>query len=184
MKPNMPETVFLEEKQTSLITTDIIIPAYTSLNSGLIVELKLTAKKVEALQINAKGSVAFALEKSLLRLIEIMSSMKKSWGCLRSLEYSLESTDSNFLIKDARSASLALAIALLNIYREVNDKPQLNVFVATGIVRIDGTIEASKMEMKKQASFKQSKHAHKQFITSDKCEHLLDLEALMMKYQP
>lgn len=59
-------------------TSIVNIPAYDAFNNGLVIEFQLTAISRGDFLINATGTVAAALQRNLKRIIEIMSSIKKS----------------------------------------------------------------------------------------------------------
>ena len=123
-------------------TSIVNIPAYDASNNGLVIEFKLTAIPNGAFLINANGKVATALQRNLKRIIEIMASIKKSWECLESMSYLLECTSNQFVVKDSKSSSMALSIALINLYRAIQGQPQVSGLSGTGILRIDGSFDS------------------------------------------
>ena len=93
-----------------------------------------------------------------------MTSINNAWKPLHALEYLLEDDETRFLVKDARSAGLSLAIGLLNIHRAIHQKPQISTFIGTGILRIDGSIEATHKEDIKQTAIKATQHQRLPYI--------------------
>lgn len=79
------------------ITFDIIIPAFDLNHQGLAVHLKLVAEQKSDFKITTNGIIAKSLEKSFIRVIHIMSSLKSSWQCLENYHYLLKSFDENFI---------------------------------------------------------------------------------------
>lgn len=161
----------------------INIPAYDASNNGLLIEFKLTILPDSSFQIKTIGKVAAALYKNFSRIIEIMSSMKPSWQRLESIGYKLESNNDLFLVKDSKSSSMALSIALINAHRALNGKPQIPGLSGSGILRIDGSFDSAHLEETKYLAAKQHmKHLHK-FITAQECSHLFALEKLINQYE-
>jgi len=155
------------------------IPAYNASHAGLIIELELKAMSDNAFLINSTGEVAIALQRSVRRIIEIMSSMKKSWRCLEYARYWLTCHSHPFIVRDAKSAGMALSIALLNICRSMQGKPQVQGLSGTGVLRVDGSFDCSHREEEKyRAARKNLKYLNK-FITPHESASLLDLENLM-----
>lgn len=164
-----------------MITTDITIPAYDTKNIGLTVELEIIAKPFNTLMIHGDGIVAISLQHNFQRIIEIMCSIHEAYAILKCQYYRI-SCHRNFKVNDARSSSLALSIALLNIYREINGHQQINNITGTGLLRIDGSFEQTYLEQQKQiAVINNSKN--KNFITSNQCTHLFELENILNQYQ-
>ncbi len=161
------------------ITTKIRIPAYSAKNTAFLIELDLKATSHKKLLFKTSGHIATALKRALKRAIEIITSIHHAWKPLCMFEYALKSHDTHFLVKDTRSAGLSLAIGLLNVYRALNHKPQINAFIGTGILRIDGSIESTHKE-----EIKQTVIPNQKLITSNICPHVFELEKLMDKYQP
>lgn len=90
-----------------------------------------------------------------------MTSIKSEWESLNLLEYELSCTNPNVVVKDSRSSSLSLAIALIN----------------TGLVRVDGSIEGSSYEkLKIQALKENDKFTTPTILTSKQCGHLFELD--------
>lgn len=164
------------------IISKINIPAYDALNNGIVVEFKLTIYPYSGLIINAIGNIATALQNNFKRTIEIMSSIKKSWECLEKSTYLIESSHDQFLVKDSKSSSMALSIALINGMRAMNGMPQIAGFSGTGILRIDGSFENSHLQDKKYLAVKKEVKALNKFITPYECKHLFDLEKLIYEY--
>lgn len=161
----------------------INIPAYDAAGQGLIVEFNLAFIPKSEFLINTTGKLAVALHNNLKRVIEIMSSIKKSWECLETIQYQLECSNDKFITKDSKSSSLALSIALMNVYRVINGKSGVSGFTGTGILRVDGSFESSNLETEKYMSAKRSIKDLNKFITPNECTHLYDLERLMDQYQ-
>ncbi|MCH9756849.1 MAG: hypothetical protein K0U37_06645 [Gammaproteobacteria bacterium] len=159
------------------IYTEIAIPAYSAMDDAFLLTLKLTATPNPKLSIKTSGNIAIALKRALQRVIEIMSSLNHDWLPLLSFQYFLEGDAKQFLVKDARSASVSLAIGLLNIYRSINHKSQIKTLVGTGILRIDGSIESTHKEEIKQTTM--ATIPSKQLITSSICQHVFELEHFM-----
>jgi hypothetical protein len=164
---------------TALITTSINIPAYDATGDGLIVTLRLTAIMDNSNIILTIGNIAENLKHNFQRIVEIMSSINKFWKCLENYTYILECENSNFVVKDTKSSSMAISIALLNIYREILAKPQIQGLSGTGILRMDGTFENSRYETKKYQASVRDGDDLKHFITANECNHLFELGQLM-----
>jgi hypothetical protein len=163
----------------STYVSTINIPAYDGNNKGLIIALTLTIVPHGRLIIHATGTIAVALQNSLKRAIEIMSSVKKSWEFFETNEYLLESDNNSFIVKDAKSSSMVLCIALLNAQRVANGKPPIAGLSGTGILRIDGSFDKSHLEKRKYLAAKKKIKAFNRFITPHECNHLFDLEKLI-----
>lgn len=163
-------------------TSVVSIPAYDASNNGLIVDFKLTAFSHGDFLINSTGKVATALQRNLQRIIEIMSSLKKSWECLESIAYSFECTSNQFIVKDSKSSSMALSIALINLHRAIQGQPQITGLSGTGILRIDGSFDSAHLEEKKFFAAKQKLKNLNQFITPNESKNLLELEHLMNQF--
>lgn len=175
-------TATLQQKKLPLLT-EMAIPAYSARGDAFLFTLSLKAIPKTPYAIKAKGNIAIALKATLQRMIEIIASLKPEWEALTGFEYFFESEDSPVLIKDARSASLSLVIGLLNLYRALQGKPQAPGLVATGIIRLDGSIQSTHKEDKKHTAFKFNQEKNQQFITSSICQHVFELDYLMDKTQ-
>lgn len=160
-------------------TSIVNIPAYDAFNNGLVIEFQLTAISRGDFLINATGTVAAALQRNLKRIIEIMSSIKKSWGCLESMGYLLECTSNQFVVKDSKSSSMALSIALINLYRAIHGQPQVQGLSGTGILRIDGSFDSSHLVEEKYFATKQNLKNLSKFITPTESKNLFELENLI-----
>ncbi len=161
-------------------TSAVHIPAYDASNNGLIIELKLTTIPTNGeFLINTTGKIAAALHNNFKRIIEIMSSMKKSWECLESISYLLECSNNQFVVKDSKSSSMALSIALIDIYRAINGQPQVSGLSGTGVLRIDGSFDGSNLEEKKYFAAKKNLKTLNKFITHNECKNLFELENLI-----
>lgn len=159
--------------------SSINVPAYDIAGVGLVVRLRLTTITNGVPSIVAIGNIASALKPNFQRIIEIISSIKSSWECFRQYEYILECDNDHFIVKDSKSSSMAISIALLNTYREILGKPQIQGLSGTGMLRIDGSFENSRHETKKHQAALRSGDLLKHFITSTECSHLYDLDQLM-----
>lgn len=162
--------------------TNVIIPGYDSKNNGLVVQLKLTAYLNQVFSIRTVGSVATALEKNFARVTNIMASLKKNWEHLGSMQYTLQSFDNKFCVRDARSSSMALCIGVLNINNQIDGRAQNFKLVGTGILRIDGSFEKTCFENKKKLAVKNDNKFGKKFVSAINCEHVFDLDTLMRNY--
>jgi len=160
----------------------INIPAYDAFKNGMVVEFKLTIYPNNAFIINSIGNIAMALQNNFKRNIEIMSSLKKSWECLEHASYLIECSNDQFIVKDSKSSSMALSIALINGFRAINSMPQILGFSGTGILRVDGSFESGHLEDKKYLAAKKEVKALNKFITPRECKHLFDLEKLIYDY--
>jgi len=165
-----------------IIETHIIIPAYEKTGNGLVVEVKIKAVYSEKLVCHSIGRVAIGLEMNFKRIIEIMSSLKKTWQILKHFHYQLECNNEHYKVSDARSSSLALSIALLNIYKEINDSHQVKNITGTGLMRIDGSFEETYLEQQKYYAVKNS-DVVKKFVTSNKCNHIFELENILNQFK-
>ena len=108
-----------------------------------------------------------------------MSSLKKPWERLESIGYSLECSSNQFVVKDSKSSSMALSIALINLYRAMHGQPQVPNLSGTGILRIDGSFDSSHLEEKKYFAAKQNLKKLNQFITPNESKNLFELENLI-----
>ncbi|MBA2649873.1 MAG: hypothetical protein H0U75_09840 [Legionella sp.] len=160
----------------------INIPAYDASGKGLVIEFKLTIIPDNGFLVSATGKIAAALQNNFNRIIEIMVSIKKSWECLGSIAYMLESDEGQFSVKDSKSSSMALSIALINAHRVLQGQLPISGLTGTGILRIDGSFEHSHLEDKKYLAAKQSIPSLKKFITPNECNHLYDLEQLINQF--
>ena len=168
----LPDTVLAEFKTT------VELPAFDINKNGMVFNLSLEAKPSNSLSINSHGSIAIALKKMLERVISIMSNLNPAWKVLHDLEYNLTSKDDYFRVKDARSAGLPLCIALINIFRQLNGLDQIENFIGTGILRIDGSFNESSLEIQKKQAVLQTDNG-KKFVNSGACQHVFDLANLM-----
>jgi hypothetical protein len=159
------------------ITTQILIPAYSAQDNALLITLKLEAIPNKKLIIQAQNNIAIALKRSLRRAIEIMASIHPAWEVLLQFKYHLTSEATPYLVQDARSAGLPLAIGMLNIFREINQQPAINSLIGTGILRIDGSIEATHKEDIKHKVIPTTNT--QQLITSSICQHVFELATFM-----
>ena len=159
--------------------TSILIPAYTAQNQALLITLSLTVTPQKQYRIFTNGNVAEALKPALTRAIEIMSTIQPNWMSLLGFQYhlaDLKNSNSPYLVKDTRSAGLALAIGLMNIYRQHRGHAPVEGLIGTGILRIDGSFESSHKE-----EIKQKTSNYQFFITSNRCAHLFELNDFMEK---
>lgn len=161
---------------TNAITTEVLIPAYSKKQDAFIIPLTLQAIPNKALVIQTHGNIACALKHALHRTIEILASLNQPWKSLQIYRYVLQGQDPRFIIRDARSAGLSLAIALLNIHRTQNQKKQIDSLISTGLLRIDGSFESTHKE-----DIKKTALSNTQLITSRTCSHVFELDHLMDK---
>lgn len=157
-------------------TSLVNIPAYDASGSGLIIEIKLSSTASETFFLQAKGRVALALQRNFKRIIDIMCSMKKSWECLGKLRYLLECNQDSFVVRDSKSSSLALSIALINLHRAIHGQTQVLGLCGTGVLRIDGTFDNAELENEKHLAAKQSLKHFNKFITPQESKNLFELE--------
>lgn len=161
------------------VKLDIHIPAFDVNQNGLIVKLKLLATPADKFRVEANGLIASALEKSFIRVIEIMSSIKNAWNCLEGYQYKIISFDKSFRVKDARSADLSLCIAALNVIRTHQKMNQISNLIGTGALRIDGSFNGTLLEEKKEKAALKSNCTQIKFINAERCNHIFDLETLL-----
>jgi len=157
----------------------INVPAYDSNKNGLNIELALHTIASDELKIKSKGSIAEALQLNFERTLEVMISIKKSWECLENYSYFIESKNNDFIVRDSKSSSMAIAIMLMNIYRKINKQPELKIFTGTGILRADGGFDSANLELVKKKNINECK-MYSEFLTSSNCNHLFDLEEIMI----
>lgn len=163
-------------------TSLVNIPAYDARNNGLIVEFKLTATSNDNFLINAHGKVAESLKRNLKRVIEIMLSMQKSWSCLEPMSYLLECNSNHFVVKDSKSSSMALSMALINIHRAIEGKALVPGLSGTGILRLDGSFDSSSLEEQKYFAARSNLKNLNKFITPHVSRDLFELEALINQF--
>ncbi len=163
-------------------TSLVNIPAYDACNNGLIVELKLTVISSNEFLVNATGKVAEALQRNFKRVIEIMSSTKKSWEHLESIGYLLECRNEQFIVRDSKSSSMALSIALINLSRAIKGQQPVLGLSGTGILRIDGSFDSAHLEEKKYCAAKKNLKTLNKFITPNESRNLFELENLINKF--
>ena len=161
------------------IKSNLVIPAYTNNGCGLYTSLVLEAKKSIKTKVTTYGVIAHSLEKLLLRNIEILISLKSSFIALKNFQYILTSNDEGYRVRDVRSASLPICLTLLNILRELSSKNQIHSIVGTGVLRMDGSFDSCAFENIKEKALNQEFSNNKQFINSEICGHVFDLEALL-----
>lgn len=161
------------------VKIDIVIPAFNNKKQGIRVDLELLATPGSQFRVKATGSIAKSLERSFIRVVEIMSSLKKSWNCLETYQYALVSFNEHYNVKDARSADLSLCIAALNIIRNHKQMNSVYNYIGTGTLRIDGSFDASAFESLKEQVINQEFSNNKLFINSETCNHVFDLEVLL-----
>lgn len=158
------------------IKIDFFIPAFDSKQQGLIVDLKLQASPNAQFRIKTSGSIAQALERSFIRVIEIMSSLNASWSCLGRYQYKLISSAEQYRVKDARSAELSLCIAALNVVRNHKQLASVNKYIGTGILRVDGSFSQTSLEDTKE---KAALVSQQRFINTQRCGHIFELDNLL-----
>lgn len=160
-------------------TSKVNVPAYDASHNGLVIEFQLTAISHGEFFIDTTGHVAAALQRNLKRIIQIMSSLKKSWACLESIGYLFECASNQFIVKDAKSSSMALSIALINLYRAIHNKPQILELTGTGILRMDGSFDGAHLVEEKYFAAKHHLKTLNKFITPHESKNLFELEHLM-----
>ena len=156
------------------------IPAYNSLSNGLIVQLTLTATTNNTFIINTHGVVANALQKNFKRIITIMSSLQPSWHCLELISYVITCHSNHFIVKDSKSSSMALCIALINLCREMHGLKQIHGLTGTGILRIDGSFDNSHLIDQKYFAAQQTEL--NKFFTPNDCKNLFELEEVINSF--
>lgn len=107
-----------------------------------------------------------------------MTSIRSEWEPLNLIEYELSCTNPNVVVKDSRSSSLSIAIALINIHHHRLKRPMSNL-IGTGLVRIDGSIEGSSYEDIKIQALKENVKFATPILTSKQCSHLFELDTYM-----
>ena len=165
--------------QQPLFTTPIYIPAYTANNQALLITYDLSATSQTKRSLETHGPLAEALTRALHRAIDILCNLNTAWRPLHYFAYHLSCKHTHFIVKDTRSAGLSLVIALFNLHRQQHLKPPINTLVGTGMLRNDGTIEASHQEALKKTAI--SPFQHKQLITSSTCAHVFEVAQFMEK---
>lgn len=173
------KTKFIQNIGKDVFETDVVIPAYDSQNNGLIVVLKLKVHLGQIASVKTVGQVAEDLKKNFIRVTEILASIKTSWQYLGLLNYTLQSDDNRYCVKDARSSSMALCIALLNIHHAINGKLQNFTMIGSGILRIDGSFEKTCFEDKKKFAITKVGNSQKKFLSATNCKHVFDLDKLI-----
>ena len=159
------------------------IPAYDAENKGLIVPFRLSMLSAPVFKLITKDTVAASLETNFKRIIDIMSALKPAWQALKQAEYFLACELPKFLVKDSKSSSMALCIALMNAQRVLNGKTPVLGLTGTGVLRIDGSFDHANLEGEKYQAAKDKLKVLHQFITPSECRHLFDLEKMLDAYQ-
>jgi hypothetical protein len=181
LRPEANTTTSLS-KQKTLHSASIKIPAYDTSGKGLVVSFKITASKSNEFSLISIGNIATALKNNFRHTVEIISSLKKSWEPFYYYKYLIECNDKSFVVKDAKSSSMAMSIALFNLNRSMNKKKKINHITGTGILRIDGSFDSSSNEINKNHAAKQLGSNVNVFLTAKECNHLYDLDKLMNQY--
>lgn len=158
-------------------STSIQIPAYSSEGDGLTVVLTITAYPSDSQSVSTSGNIACALKENFRRVIGVMSSINSSWEKMENFDYHLDSSNDCFLVKDSKSSSMAISIALFNLYRVSRGKSTVSGLTGTGILRIDGSFEKANFETEKTTI---SNDAF--FVSPRICRNLFALESLMNQY--
>jgi hypothetical protein len=157
-------------------TTPLYIPAYSAKNHALLVTLSLSATPHPAYIVQTHDDVAKTLKRALTRAIHIMSNLNPGWSSLLLQHYQLSAHETNFLVKDTRSAGLPIVISLLNLYRLQQQKAPVTSLIGTGVLRIDGSFDTTyKEDIKKTAINNQT------LITANTCKHVFELNYFMEK---
>lgn len=161
----------------------INIPAYDSNYRGLVVQFKLVPYLKGKLNISTHGSASFALRRNFLRTIDIMAALNSSWEILKNFDYIL-SCDNHSLgkIKDTKSSSMSLCIALVNLARVIRGQSEIIRLTGTGMLRMDGTFDHASREEEKYTATKNSINNLKNFITPQQCRHVLHLDRYMEQF--
>ena len=160
-------------------TSVVDIPAYDACHNGLVIQLSLSATLNNNFSITTHGVIAEALHRNFKRIIEIMSSINSAWHCLELISYVITSESNHFIVKDSRSSSMALCIALLDIYRMLHGKNRIAGLTGTGILRIDGSFDHPHLIEKKYLAAQQNIKQLTKFITPNECKNLFELENII-----
>jgi len=158
-------------------STSIKIPAYSGEGDGLTVMLTITACSNGSQSVSASGNIARALKENFRRVIGIISSINSSWEKMENFNYHLDSSNERFLVKDSKSSSMAISIALFNLYRVSCGKSAASGLTGTGILRIDGSFENAHFETEKAVISNGFF-----FVTPSICRNLFELESLISQY--
>lgn len=161
------------------VKIDFAIPGFDIKQQGLIINLQLVAVPSLQFRVKASGSIAKSLERSFIRVIEIMSSLKESWNCLESYQYTLKSFNENYNVKDTRSADLSLCIVALNVVQNYKQMKSIDSYIGTGTLRIDGSFNQTSLEAVKEKAALQSDMAQKKFVNAKSCAHIFELDDLL-----
>lgn len=164
------------------IKIDFFIPAFDINQQGIIIDLKLHASPFPQFKIKTSGSIAQSLERSFVRVIEVMSSLQASWSFLARYQYTLISFSEHYKVKDTRSADLSLCIAALNVVRNYNQLKSVDSYIGTGTLRVDGSFSRTSLEEVKEKAVLESHISPKRFINAQRCEHIFDLDALLNRF--
>jgi len=159
--------------------SQINIPAHDATGEGVVVELYLKVIMNRKLSFNSKGNIASALKNNFQHVIKVMSDIRDEWKILDCSNYILECSNEKFIVRDSKSSSLALSILILNIYREMNGKKQIDGLTGSGILRIDGSFQSANHEAKKHLAVIKKMGPNGNFIMPSECGHLHELESLM-----
>lgn len=165
------------------VKINFAIPGFNMKHQGLIVNLQLVAIPSLHFRVKVSGSIAKSLEGSFIRVIEIMSSLKKSWNCLEGYQYTLKSFNENYCVKDTRSADLSLCIAALNVVRNHKQKKSTDNYIGTGTLRIDGSFNQTLLETVKEKVVIESGTTQKKFVNAKRCNHIFELDDLLNNFK-
>ena len=158
-------------------STSIKIPAYSAEGDGLALVLTITAYPSGSQSLLASGNIARSLKENFRRVLGIVSSINSSWENMGNFDYHLDSSNDGFLVKDSKSSSMAISIALFNLYRVSCGKSTVSGLTGTGILRIDGSFVSAHFETEKAIIFNSAF-----FISPSICPNLFALESLMNQY--
>ena len=163
----------------SQLTTRIALPAYNNRAHGLLIELSIYAYKSSHHTIQSNGYLASCLQKNFQRVLTIAVNIKTNWQSLKNYSYIIESSFAGGVVRETASSSMGLCIGLLNLYRAMNNKPQIGGITGTGILRVDGSFDKANLECAKKEAARLSDSSDKYFIVPEYCGHLFDLEHIM-----
>ncbi len=138
----------------SSIVTPVYLLGVSSEGHGLVIRGNLAADYPGGEGFLPLGNVAASMELSF-RIVKraFCHSFPECALLLKQLNYVFECDIPGIKVREDRSASLALAIGLINILRSIGGLPQLVGVAASGIVCIDGSIlEIDNFEAKKNAA--------------------------------
>ena len=163
----------------SSLKTSINLPAYDQDQKGLIIKLDLSCSPSVHFSVSSSGEIANALKRSLIRTVEIITSLHTKWHCLCEYTWHLSSYPNHFIVKDTKSTGIPLAIACFNIFNGIKGGKICSHSFGTGILRHDGSFDAASHESIKEKAIKNKIGQDIQFITSKTCSNLFELFQLI-----